>query len=421
MTDASPLSLEAMHPLASRILSEVRGRDAALRRELAEWVAIPTGHGHGPGLDRQREAIVSRLERLGGTTRSIPGDPRPSWLLPAAGDEGGVPATTVVSRPAEGPRILLGGHIDTVHDPRGGFRELEVLEGHHATGPGAADMKGGILVALAALETLDALGVPVSWSFFLNEDEETGSFHSAAALDAIAREHDVGLVFEPALADGALAVERMGAGQFRLEAFGRAAHVGREFARGRSAVTALARTLVAVAELPDPEEGRIVNVGPIEGGRATNIVPDHAVAWGNVRFRDAATARWLGERITALATDPEAMPRVDVEYLANRPAKPATGAVRRLADEAVAIAGAIGANLPLASTGGVCDGNILQAAGLPTLDNLGVRGGNLHRLDEFVELDSLVERTSLVAILLARLHADRVEISRVGEAGAGTA
>jgi glutamate carboxypeptidase len=403
--------LGSLHPLAPRILAHVRDRDEALRRDLAEWVAMPTGHGHGPGLDRQREAIVSRLERLGGTVRSIPGDPRPEWLLPAAGGEGDVPATTVVSRETEGPRVLLGGHIDTVHDPDGSFRELVPLEGHHATGPGAADMKGGLLVALAALETLEALGVPVSWSFFLNEDEETGSFHSFAALDAIAREHDVGLVFEPALAGGALAIERMGAGQFRVEAFGRAAHVGREFARGRSAVTALARCLVAVADLPDAEQGRIVNVGPIEGGKATNIVPDHAVAWGNVRFRDAATATWLGERIAALATSTEAMPRVEVEYLANRPAKPETPAVGRLADEAVAVAEAIGASLPRARTGGVCDGNILQAAGLPTLDNLGVRGGNLHRLDEFVELDSLVERTALTAILLARLHAGRIDLA----------
>jgi len=404
--------LENLHPLAPRILAHLRDRDDELRRDLAEWVAMPTGHGHAPGLERQREAIVSRLERLGGTARSIPGDPRPDWLLPAAGGgDGVVPSTTVVARPASGPRVLLGGHIDTVHDPDGAFRELAPLEGHHATGPGAADMKGGLLVALAALETLDALDLPVSWSFFLNEDEETGSFHSFAALDSLARAHDVGLVFEPALAGGALAVERMGAGQFRLETFGQAAHVGREFARGRSAVTALARCLVAVADLPDADKGRIVNVGPIEGGKATNIVPDHAVAWGNVRFRDAATATWLGERILSLATSPDAMPRVEVEYLANRPAKPETPAVRRLADEAVAIAASIGAALPLAATGGVCDGNILQNAGLPTIDNLGVRGGNLHRADEFVELDSLVERAALTAILLARLQSGRLDLA----------
>ena len=97
------------------------------------------------------------------------------------------------------------------------------------------------------------------------------------------------------------------------------------------------------------------------------------------------------------------MPSIAVEFLANRPAKPTTPAVEALAREAAAVSRALGRDLPFATTGGVCDGNILHQAGLPTLDNLGVRGGNLHRLDEFVELDSLVERTALVAILIRRL------------------
>jgi glutamate carboxypeptidase len=40
---------------------------------------------------------------------------------------------------------------------------------------------------------------------------------------------------------------------------------------------------------------------------------------------------------------------------------------------------------------------------LPTLDTLGVRGGNLHREDEFIELSSLVERAQLLAVILIRL------------------
>ena len=63
----------------------------------------------------------------------------------------------------------------------------------------------------------------------------------------------------------------------------------------------------------------------------------------------------------------------------------------------------LGQQLPFASTGGVCDGNVLQAAGLPTIDTLGVRGGNLHRPDEFVEVASLVERCQLLAVTLTRI------------------
>ena len=55
------------------------------------------------------------------------------------------------------------------------------------------------------------------------------------------------------------------------------------------------------------------------------------------------------------------------------------------------------------STGGACDGNNLQAAGLPTIDSLGVKGGNLHSSEEFVVLDSLTERARLTALLLMKL------------------
>lgn len=395
---------ERLDEVEERLLAAARARSSRLREDLAAWVAIPTGRGHLEGIERQREAIVDRLTGLGATARRVAGDPRPPWLHGSeTGTSRAIPDASVITTPGAGAAFLLVGHLDTVHDPHGAFQRLEEVGGGRAVGPGAADMKGGILVAVAALEVLQELGHAVRWTFLLNADEETGSFHSARLLDAEARRHDVGLVFEPALPGGALAIARMGAGQFRLDARGRAAHVGRDFTQGVSAVTALASCLVRLPEFSDPAAGRLVNVGPISGGAATNIVPDHAVAWGNVRFADPAAAERLGRDLASLATPPTAMPSIAVEFLANRPAKPTTPAVEALAREAAAVSRALGRDLPFATTGGVCDGNILHQAGLPTLDNLGVRGGNLHRLDEFVELDSLVERTALVAILIRRL------------------
>jgi glutamate carboxypeptidase len=213
----------------------------------------------------------------------------------------------------------------------------------------------------------------------------------------------VGLVVEPALPDGSLATQRMGAGQFRIETFGRSAHVGRAFAEGVSAVTALGRILVEIAGMSDPDRGRIVNVGPLKGGDVTNAVADYASCWGNVRFADEAAGDDLGRMLDALATTDDAMPRVVVRRTWNRPAKPLTDAVEALAQRARGAAEDLGQSLPFSATGGVCDGNILQHAGLPTIDTLGVRGGNLHRTDEFIELASLVERCQLLAVLIARL------------------
>ncbi len=71
--------------------------------------------------------------------------------------------------------------------------------------------------------------------------------------------------------------------------------------------------------------------------------------------------------------------------------------------KARSVAEDLGQRLPFKSTGGVCDGNIMQAAGLPTIDTLGVRGGGLHTPDEWIELASLVERCQLLAVLVHRL------------------
>lgn len=425
-----------MSDLRARLLSDIAARQGVMLRDLAAHVAIPTGHNHTPGLDEYRAVITARLKALGATVELIPGDPRPAWITPDTTDEdasvGPVPPTAVcrspairaqasrdgaatsrgrdgaVSSPATSlstpPRLLLSGHLDTVFAPSEPFNQLTLsADQKTATGPGIVDMKGGILIAVNALEVLAAHNILPAWTFILNSDEETGSFHSRAALEAEAKRHDLGIAFEPALPGGAMAIERKGSGQFFIEVQGRSAHAGRDFEKGVSAVYALARLLTKIEAMSDLSRGTTVNVGPIDGANATNIVPDRARAWGNVRFTDEAAARVIEKQLDALATPEGSMPRVIVRHCLNRPAKPKTPATEQLALTARAAAESLGQQLPFASTGGVCDGNILQAVGLPTIDSMGVRGGGLHTHQEWLEVPSLVERCQFLAILFARL------------------
>lgn len=384
-----------------------------LLEDLRLHVGTPTGGDNRPALDRTRTLLTDRLARLGAKVRLVPPGPRPDWLyggeIRANRQEEGPPVAMCVrtqTRAAGRPRILLSGHLDTVHDPSPDhpFRELSISgDGKTATGPGCVDMKGGLVIAVAALEALEASGIDAAWSFILNSDEETGSYWSEPALRSAAREHDLGLVFEPALPDGSLAIQRPGSGQFRVEVRGKSAHVGRDFSGGVSAVNQLARVLLRLAELPDPARGKILSVGPLQGGPATNVVPDLARAWGNVRYQDEAMARELEREVMACATEGSQLPSVHIDTSFNRPAKPQTDAVRSLALAARSAAEDLGQTLPFSATGGVCDGNLLQDEGLPTIDTLGVRGGGLHTEKEWIELASLVERCQLVALLIARL------------------
>ncbi|MCA9309827.1 MAG: M20/M25/M40 family metallo-hydrolase [Phycisphaerales bacterium] len=392
------------HKIVQTVCSAIAARRDELVHALEAHVAIPTGHNHTPGLDRYRNEITGRLAALGASVEYEAGDLGPDWLR-GPREAAAIPPTAICRREVAGlPRILLVSHLDTVFDPAGEFTEMVISpQGDVAVGPGVVDMKGGVLVAVTALEALAAAGFELSWTYVLNSDEETGSFASARTLRAQAARADVGLVTEPALPGGALAIARRGAGQFMIEARGRSAHAGRAFEDGVSAVYGLAEVLVSLSHLSDADRGLVVNVGPISGGGATNVVPDHAAAWGNVRFPDPESADELGRAMDALATPADHLPAIEVRRTFNRPAKPTTPGVERLANMARQAAADLGQDLPFQSTGGVCDGNILQEAGLPVIDTLGVRGGGLHTTEEWIELDSLVERSQLMACLLIRL------------------
>ncbi|MEO0512777.1 MAG: M20/M25/M40 family metallo-hydrolase [Planctomycetota bacterium] len=396
----------------SRVCREIESRSDALLDDLRRHVGLPTGGYNGPAIEETRGLLTDRLVALGATHEREAGDAKEAWL----GSNTYVPETSVCGRRRSGVRsTLITGHMDTVHDPAGAFRELSVApDGKTATGPGCVDMKGGLVIAVAALEALEACGVGCSWTFLLNADEETGTYHSERAMRRVSAEHDFGIALEPALADGSLAVERMGSGQFVLVAEGRAAHVGRAFEKGVSAVTALAKAIVAAGEIPEPSRGKILSIGPVEGGVATNAVPDRARAWGNVRFRDEAVMAELVEQVEGLAAaGDERHGSVGVLRSFNRPPKPLIPETERLALAARSAAEDLGQSLPFASTGGVCDGNIMQDAGLPTIDTLGVRGGGLHTPDEWIELASLVERCQLLAVLIGRISEGRVSDGRV--------
>lgn len=383
-----------------------------------------TGWGNREGLECARDWCTARATALGARASRIAGAQRPDWIRDGAGSantarqgerDGG--DVLVLEGPAApgGLRILIAGHLDTVHDPAGPFSALKPERDGIREGPGAVDMKGGVVVALAALEALSACGVKATWTLALNADEETGSFASAEALRALAARHDVGLVVEPAMADGGFVSWRPGAGLFRIDAFGRAAHAGRDFASGVSAVAALAPAITGALALSDAAAGRIVNIGPLEGGEATNIVPGHACAWGGMRFRTEADGAALEAALKALERGSGSdVPSVRVRTVHNRPPKPATPEVLAIADLAVSCARELGVDVGSGAggTGGVSDANVLQSAGLPCLDGLGVRGGHMHRPDEFVVSASLVERASVLALLLARLAALRSVPSR---------
>ncbi len=302
-------------------------------------------------------------------------------------------------------RALLLIHLDTVYPQATHWKARR--DGQRLHAPGAADAKGGLLVMLLAVKALreTAPALCPSLTLAINADEEIGSPGSAPMLDQLAREHDVGLVFEPCLEDGSMVAARGGSANFTLLVRGRGAHVGRDFARGRNAIVHLARWIDQLDRLNLTHPGLHLNIGRISGGDAANCVPDLAIARGNLRFHEAEAWPWLRNQLTRMAAeigDEEGFRASWDGYQANPPKTLGT-ATRSLMNACEAAAHDLGLPIHWRDTAGTCDGNKLAAAGLPVIDTLGVRGANLHHRDEFCLLPSLGERAALTALLLLRL------------------
>jgi glutamate carboxypeptidase len=302
-------------------------------------------------------------------------------------------------------QILILGHLDTVY-PSGILQKMpfRVSQGR-AFGPGTFDMKGGLAIALFAVDALRALRIQPRKKIVVlcTSDEEIGSGASRRMIETEARRSDAVLVLEPGLGkDGRLKTQRKGVGEAELIVTGRSAHAGVEPEKGVNAVRELALQIARLFELNDPRRGITVQPNVVRGGTASNVVADSARAQIDLRVARMADVAALNRWLHALRPILRGA-KIEVRGGVNRPPMERTPASRRLFLHAQEIARELGFALGEASTGGGSDGNFTAALGVPTLDGLGAVGDGAHSPREFVWIRSLPQRAALLACLLAAL------------------
>jgi glutamate carboxypeptidase len=303
-----------------------------------------------------------------------------------------------------GPRLLLIGHMDTVFEPGTAAERPFQVEREMARGPGVADMKGGLLAGLYALSALDLAGLRPAVTFVANPDEEIGSPFSGPIIRALAAEHDAALVLECARANGDLVSARKGIADLAITISGRAAHAGVEPEKGRSAILAAARMVEALHGLNGRWPSVTCNVGTIAGGTRPNVVADRCRLQVDLRAATAAEFADAEHALREIAANLHvADTSAELTVTASHPPMEKSPATGRLVDLAQAIAGELGFAVRDAATGGASDANTTASAGLPTLDGLGPIGGDDHGPAEWLDLASVVPRTSLLAGLMLRI------------------
>jgi glutamate carboxypeptidase len=307
------------------------------------------------------------------------------------------------------PRLLLIGHLDTVFDPGTAAARPFRVEDGIAYGPGVADMKSGLLAGLYALKALTATGgLPFERLVFVaNPDEEIGSPTSTPHIRELAPGMDATLVLECARANGDIVSARKGILDLRIGVAGRAAHAGVEPEKGRSAILEAARIVRELHALNGRWPGVTVNVGVIEGGTRPNVVPERCSLEVDVRgtTRESLETAEAEIRRIACAT---VVPDTSIEFDEMARWWPMEKLARsaRLLAHARAVAYALGFEVDGASTGGASDANTTSGMGIPSLDGLGPIGGNDHSPSEYLVVDSIVPRTTLLAGLLLAIAAD---------------
>jgi glutamate carboxypeptidase len=379
-----------------KILRQLKSREASMVRMLGTFVRSESPSHHKKAVDRFGKVVAKEWRKRGAKVRVLNNLKRGNhlrveiWL-----GEGREPKR----------QIMVLGHLDTVY-PLGTLAKMPFrISGGRAWGPGTFDMKGGLVLALFAVDTLKTAGIaPAKKLVFLwTSDEEIGSESSLRAITSEARRSDAVLVLEPSFGrDGRLKTERKGVGTAEIIVTGRSAHAGVDPEKGVNAVHELALQIERLKKLNNPARGITVQATVVTGGTVSNVIPDYARAEVDIRFSRATDGPELNRKLRSLRPISKGA-GLEIRGGTNRPPLERTAAVRALFLHAQELMRDMGLSLGEASTGGGSDGSFTAALGVPTLDGLGAVGDFPHGPREHVLIGALPERAALLAGLLASL------------------
>lgn len=379
-----------MMPVAAQIFSHLQG----YRQEMVGFLE-DLAQVESPSRDASTQAPAFRrfgdaLNDLDFSVRRIPGR-----------TSGGLLYARPRQRPSGSPVQLLLGHIDTVW-PVGTLTEMPIeTKDGRMKGPGVYDMKGGLTQIVYALKTLRQLDLEakVTPVILVNSDEEIGSQESTRKIRSLARLANRAFVLEPSLGlDGRIKTARKGIGRFTVIVKGKAAHAGLNPEAGASAILELSHQIQSLFALNDPGAGVTVNVGMVDGGLGANVVAPESSAVVDVRVPTHEDARRVESQIGALkAVTPGVTLTIEGGF--RRPPMERTHAGRELWAVAQGLGQELGMDLQEGAAGGGSDGNTTSQF-TATLDGLGPVGDGAHAHHEFLFVDSLIQRTALLSMLV---------------------
>jgi glutamate carboxypeptidase len=349
-------------------------------------------------VDRVGAIVAEQARKLGAQVETITNKETGDHILAKFALSGATRfAGNEVEARAEG--ILILCHMDTVF-PLGTINITPYREeGEKIFGPGTLDMKAGIVIALAAIEKAQMFGLNRPVTLLCTSDEEIGSHTSRELIESLAKESALVLVMEGALLDGSLKTWRKGVGEFWVKTKGRAAHSGGDHQAGRNAIEEMAHQVIAIQKLTDYSKQTTLNVGVIQGGTVSNVVPEDAVIQVDVHVMQPGEWERLESEMNKLKPVLDGT-SIEITGGLNRPPMPFDENMKATFEKAKSIAADIGVTLTAGGTGGASDGNFVAPLGIPLLDGMGAVGEGYHSEREYIFADSIEQKAKLIAALI---------------------
>lgn len=386
-------------------------RKEAMTKQLEEWVNIHSGSDNPIGLDIMFNTLYKAFSILDAEMQTVYlEDSDISRSL-----EGAVHTprkALIVTKRKEAPlQILFGGHMDTVYPLTQHPQRAKYIESDKLKGPGTIDMKGGLVIMLRSLEAFEQYEFckEIGWQVLITPDEEIGSPLSKPLHLELSKNHHLGFIFEPTFPDGSFVSSRKGSMNFTILSKGIQAHVGRDFHSGKNAITSLIKLLIKI-EKYNSSSNITFNLGKIEGGGPSNIVPDLALAKCNIRMMNREEMDEIREKITFLIEE-ENDEGSNLTWFEEsvRPPKNFNENEKKLFSIFEKTAKQLNLPFKIKESGGVCDGNFWATSGLPTIDTLGATGVGMHTEEECIFLESLLTQTKLCTSVMMNLASKKIE------------
>lgn len=398
---------------ASAIRNYLESQRPAMLKFVEELVNIESYATQPGGTNAVGDRLCRELEAIGYSTERARGNTLPpdrKWLeefmLPGF-DRSLLGDQRIARWRGNGHgRALVLGDLDTAFVPGKGFPFS--IDGERALGPGIADMKGGLTVALFALKALHATGLNnlAEVTCVFSSDEQGGSLDARDPIERAAAHADWVFCVECAREGGNIMGSRAQIGVARLEVFGRDAHAGSAYAKGVSAIEAMARKVTAIHALTDPAREIYLCVGQISGGWRRSVIAGHCLC--TIDIRTPGPEAWAEvEAALRRIADKVELPgsRSTFQIASHRPGVPWTEKTDRLIAIAHQAGDELGVQFGVLRSPAAGSSAFVGPLGLPCLDGMGPLGGDLMTTQEHIIIPSLVERAALLAATLHKLGA----------------